>query len=198
MRRPDAGGLVMDSGALRYCEIPSPVGVLTLAGDENSLREISFSKGTHPKEIAATGLRSADSIETFREVIAQLEAYFEGRLSRFELPLAPEGTAFQNQCWSMLRTIPYGQTVSYGEIARRVGRPNAFRAVGAANGRNPIPIIIPCHRVVGADGSLTGFGGGLEIKRRLLELEQRHRAALEPGSAGDLWEMTAAESPSAR
>jgi methylated-DNA-[protein]-cysteine S-methyltransferase len=193
MPPPDAGDLVKNPEVMRYCELQSPVGILTLVGDEKGLREISFANATHGRETWAKELRAAEDIEPFREAISQLEAYFAGKLSHFDLPIAPEGTRFQLQCWSVLRAIPYGQTVSYGEIARRVGRPAAYRAVGAANGRNPIPIIIPCHRVVGADGSLTGFGGGLPIKRRLLELEFRHRAELEPDSPKDLWEMTAAE-----
>src|SRR6202040_461172 len=98
--------------------------------------------------------------------------------------------AFQKEVWSLLRTIPYGETVSYGEIARRLGKSTAYRAVGAANGRNPIPIVIPCHRVVGADGSLTGFGGGLSTKTQLLQLEARHRQALRGGSAGNGWKLT--------
>ena len=182
---------------IRYCELRTPVGILTLAGDEEGLREITFPKGTHARSPFSSE-QGSESVAALREAIAQLNAYFSGRLSRFDLPLAPVGTPFQQDCWSALRAIPYGQTTSYGEIARRVGRPAAYRAVGAANGRNPIPIIIPCHRVIGADGSLTGFGGGLSIKRHLLELEARHRAALEPKSPRDLWEMTAAESPSPR
>jgi methylated-DNA-[protein]-cysteine S-methyltransferase len=105
------------------------------------------------------------------EARRQLEAYFAGELREFDLPLAPEGSEFQLRVWEQLRAIPYGETISYGELARRVGDPAAARAVGLANGRNPLPVIVPCHRVIGADGSLTGFGGGLERKRRLLELE---------------------------
>jgi methylated-DNA-[protein]-cysteine S-methyltransferase len=105
------------------------------------------------------------------EARRQLEAYFAGELRDFDLPLAPEGSEFQLRVWEQLRAIPYGETISYGELARRVGDPAAARAVGLANGRNPLPVIVPCHRVIGADGSLTGFGGGLERKRRLLELE---------------------------
>ena len=153
---------------MQYCDVATRVGRLRLAGDEKGLRGISFQDGFHPVRLAE-GWRRTE--EPFREAIAQLDAYFAGRLQRFDLPLAPEGTPFQREVWSTLRAIPYGETVSYGELARQLGRPAASRAVGAANGRNPIPIVIPCHRVVGADGSLTGFGGGLAIKRRLLELE---------------------------
>jgi methylated-DNA-[protein]-cysteine S-methyltransferase len=132
------------------------------------LQSISFQNRFPPAEPAK---RALSKEAPFREVIAQLEAYFAGELRRFDLPLAPEGTPFQREVWSALTAIPYGETVSYGELARRLGRPAASRAVGAANGQNPIPIVIPCHRVIGADGSLTGFGGGLAIKRRLLDLE---------------------------
>jgi methylated-DNA-[protein]-cysteine S-methyltransferase len=153
---------------MRCCEISTPVGRLRLAGDEKGLRSISFQNRFHPAAKAdSTLLRE----KPFRETIAQLEAYFTGALRRFDLPLAPEGTPFQREVWSALTTIPYGETVSYGGLARRLGRPAASRAVGAANGQNPIPIVIPCHRVIGADGSLTGFGGGLAIKRQLLDLE---------------------------
>jgi methylated-DNA-[protein]-cysteine S-methyltransferase len=153
---------------MHYCEISTPLCRLVLVGDEQGLRRISFQDTFRPAR-PAEGWRRAQA--PFRDVILQLDAYFAGRLRRFDLPLAPEGTPFQREVWSALTTIPYGETVSYGELARRVGRPTACRAVGAANGRNPIPIIIPCHRVIGADGSLTGFGGGLPIKRRLLLLE---------------------------
>ena len=153
---------------LRYCELSTPVGRLLLAGDEEGLHRISFQDGFHPVR-PAEGWRRAE--EPFREVIAQLEAYFAGKLRRFGVALAPDGTPFQREVWSALTAIPYGETVTYSGLASRLGRPNASRAVGAANGSNPIPIIIPCHRVIGADGSLTGFGGGVAIKRRLLDLE---------------------------
>lgn len=107
-----------------------------------------------------------------KEAVRQLEGYFAGKLQEFSLPLEPEGTAFMKQVWAALCEIPYGRTASYGEIAGKVGRPKAARAVGLANNRNPIPIIIPCHRVIGADGSLTGYAGGLEMKRKLLDLEK--------------------------
>jgi methylated-DNA-[protein]-cysteine S-methyltransferase len=153
----------------RWFDFSTPVGRLRLAGDEEGLRSISFQNRFQPAELAEGWQRIR---EPFREAIVQLDAYFAGELRLFDLVLAPEGTPFQREVWSTLTTIPYGETLSYGELARRLGRSNASRAVGAANGRNPIPIIIPCHRVIGADGSLTGFGGGLEIKRRLLELER--------------------------
>lgn len=113
-----------------------------------------------------------------RETIRQLKAYFAGELEEFDLPLAPEGTAFQLKVWENLCDIPFGETISYGELARRIGNPNASRAVGLANGSNPIPIIIPCHRVIGSNGKLTGYGGGLPIKEKLLALERKQLTLL--------------------
>jgi methylated-DNA-[protein]-cysteine S-methyltransferase len=112
-------------------------------------------------------------------VVDQLNEYFAGKRRAFDLPLAPRGTDFQLACWNELQQIPFGGTISYSELARRIARPNAVRAVGAANGANPIPIIIPCHRVIGANGTLTGYGGGLHIKRALLAIEQPQRTLLE-------------------
>jgi methylated-DNA-[protein]-cysteine S-methyltransferase len=114
----------------------------------------------------------------FTEVVRQLRAYFNGELQAFDLPLRPEGTEFQLRVWRTLRAIPYGETISYGQLALRMGNPKAARAVGLANGRNPIPIIIPCHRVIGSDGNLTGFGGGLPVKKKLLVLESRQASWL--------------------
>ncbi|HTD52012.1 MAG TPA: methylated-DNA--[protein]-cysteine S-methyltransferase, partial [Thermoanaerobaculia bacterium] len=130
-----------------YCAVSTPIGRLLLAGDREGLRRISFQDGFHPVEPASDWRRIE---EPFAEVLAQLDDYFAGRLRRFELPLAPQGTPFQQEVWSALTAIPYGDTVSYRELARRVGRPLASRAVGAANGANPLPIVIPCHRVIGA------------------------------------------------
>jgi methylated-DNA-[protein]-cysteine S-methyltransferase len=169
----------------RFWELPSPVGPLLLSGDGEGLRGISFQGGPHASVPAARWTRAR---EPFEAAIAQLEEYFEGTRRRFDLILAPEGSPFQCEVWAMLRRISYGDTITYGELARRLGRSNAARAVGAANGRNPIPIVIPCHRVVGADGSLTGFGGGLDIKRRLLAHETRYRVPA-PGAARDLFEL---------
>jgi len=151
-----------------YCHVSTPVGELLLAGDGTSLRLVAFPKGPRPQKPEAGWERSETP---FRDALSQLKGYFAGTLRRFDLPLAPEGTAFQKLVWQALLTIPYGETLSYGGLAQRIGKPTASRAVGAANGRNPIPIIIPCHRVIGAAGSLTGFGGGLSTKRKLLELE---------------------------
>lgn len=163
----------------QWWSVPSPVGGLRLLGEEGRLRGILFERGRRP---APPPPESAPDAAPFREAIRQLAAYFAGELETFDLPLAPEGTAFQLDVWRLLQGIPYGETTSYGELARRLGRPDAARAVGAANGSNPIPIVIPCHRVVGADGSLTGFGGGIENKRWLL----RHEASRRP-AAGALF-----------
>jgi methylated-DNA-[protein]-cysteine S-methyltransferase len=151
-----------------YHIMPSPIGDLLLAGDDDALRRVHFQSGQRPIQ---PDPHWAPAARPFREVVQQLKAYFEGKLHRFDLPLAPEGTAFQLKVWQTLRTIPYGKTWSYGELARRIRNPLASRAVGAANGQNPIPVIVPCHRVIGANGSLTGFGGGLPIKQKLLALE---------------------------
>jgi len=150
-------------------EIDSPVGSLLLAGDGRTLSRIHFQSGRRRALRREPGW--VNDPGPFAAVIAQLEAYFAGQLHQFDLPLAPQGTAFQLAVWGHLRQIPYGETISYGELARRIGNPRASRAVGLANGANPLPIIVPCHRVIGADGSLTGFGGGLPIKQQLLALE---------------------------
>ncbi len=141
-----------------------------LAGDDSGLREINFVHGRHP---ASPDPLWKQDRGAFGDVIAQLEAYFAGKLEEFDVPLAPEGTPFQQKVWKHLCDIPFGETISYGELARRIGNPNASRAVGLANGTNPIPIIIPCHRVIGSNGKLTGYGGGLPIKEKLLALEKR-------------------------
>lgn len=140
--------------------IKTPIGPLTLEADENAVTAIRFSAG---------GAQDASPLLDAAE--AQLREYFAGARRTFDLPLAPHGTAFQQRVWAALRTIPYGETRTYGELAAAIDSPNASRAVGMANHRNPIPIIIPCHRVIGANGTLTGYAGGLEIKRRLLALE---------------------------
>ena len=149
-------------------EIDTPIGVLLLAGDGERLTRVHFQSGPQPLQPPPAWAASA---APFAVAIEQLSAYFAGTRRCFDLPLAPEGTPFQQRVWQALRAIPYGATVSYGEVARRIGNPHASRAVGLANGQNPLPIIVPCHRVIGADGTLTGFGGGLPIKRALLALE---------------------------
>ncbi|MGH8372222.1 MAG: methylated-DNA--[protein]-cysteine S-methyltransferase [Gammaproteobacteria bacterium] len=151
-----------------YHIMPSPIGDLLLAGDNEALHFVYFQGGVRPTKPDQDWERSD---KPFLETVRQLKAYFNGKLQRFDLPLAPEGTEFQMRVWQTLRSIPYGETWSYGELARRIRKPTASRAVGAANGQNPIPVIIPCHRVIGANGSLTGFGGGLPIKQKLLALE---------------------------
>ena len=142
----------------------SPVGPLLLTTDGTGLTGLHFA----PHEVDASWKR--DDV-AFADVIRQLDEYFAGARTHFDIPLHPTGTPFQLKVWEQLREIPYGETISYGALARRVSSPNASRAVGLANGRNPIAIIIPCHRVIGADGSLTGYGGGLDRKRFLLGLE---------------------------
>ena len=156
---------------MRYGYLDTPIGRLLIVGDDDAVRRIEFPRNGNP------GRPEADWQESVRgavgETIRQLREYFAGRRSEFDLPLAPEGTEFQRTVWNRLREIPYGETISYGELAKRVGNPKASRAVGAANGQNPIPIVIPCHRVIGSNGKLTGFGGGLPVKEALLALEAK-------------------------
>lgn len=149
-------------------QIESPVGALLLAGSAGALERVYFQSGRHPRRPEPDWRRDA---APFAHAVRELEEYFAGERRTFSVPLAPRGTPFQLSVWQRLRTIPYGETLSYGELARRLGCPAGARAVGLANGANPLPIIVPCHRVIGADGSLTGFGGGLPIKRALLALE---------------------------
>lgn len=145
------------------------IGTLTLVGDDSGLRHIIFEKENEPILIQEHWRKKSSY---FNPVKKQLRAYFNGDLKQFDLPLAPVGTPFQLKVWQALRNIAYGELVSYKAIAEAVGNPKAVRAVGGANGKNPISIIVPCHRVIGSDGSLTGFGGGLETKQRLIDLEQ--------------------------
>lgn len=150
--------------------MPSPLGQLTLLGDGVSLTGVFMPSPKGGPTIDPSWVADA---APFRGVAAQLEAYFAGDRTTFDIPLSPRGTAFQLRVWSALREIPYGQTRSYRDIAVAIGAPRAMRAVGMANGRNPLSIVVPCHRVVGADGSLTGYGGGLRNKQLLLDLEQQ-------------------------
>ncbi|MFC5569872.1 methylated-DNA--[protein]-cysteine S-methyltransferase [Lysobacter yangpyeongensis] len=152
-----------------YRRIDSPVGPLLIAGDDTGLRAIEFHAPRHPVARGADWREGDHAV--LRDAQGQLAEYFTGRRRRFDLPLAPQGTEFQRQVWWELANIPFGGTISYAELAQRLGKPSATRAVGAANGRNPLPIVLPCHRVIGADGSLTGFGGGLPTKQYLLQLE---------------------------
>lgn len=149
--------------------VDSPIGPLLLAGRDGVLTNLAMDGAAHPPKGAEAWERDDSS---FAGVVEQLDAYFAGRLTSFDVALAPEGTEFQHKVWARLRAIPYGEVRSYGQIAAEIGQPGASRAVGLANGRNPIAVIVPCHRVIGADGSLTGFGGGLGRKQALLELER--------------------------
>lgn len=148
---------------------PSPVGKLLLIDDGQGLCGLQFQDGAHPLEIDKSWKKQRSA---FSLVIQQLEEYFKGRLQTFSIPLSLHGTAFQLSVWKALQSIPYGVTASYGTIAKKIRNPKASRAVGAANGNNPVSIIVPCHRVIGATGKLVGYGGGLPIKTALLELEQ--------------------------
>ena len=173
----------MTSSKTYFCWHASPVGKLLLAGDDEALTHISF-----PRRQLANGKSTGGKFSplpewhedksAFLHTSKQLDQYFSRELTDFDLSLKPQGTGFQQQVWQALRNIPYGETVSYRSIAERIDRPKAVRAVGNANGRNPIPIIIPCHRVIGKDGSLTGFGGGLPIKSFLLDLENHNQLTL--------------------
>lgn len=159
---------------LQFRAIDSPVGVLTLAGTNGRLRHLRMVDQTY--EPSRDGWESDD--RAFPDAVEQLAAYFAGELTEFDLKLDMIGTPFQRRVWEALLTIPYGETRSYGEIARQIGSPGAFRAVGLANGHNPVGIIVPCHRVIGSNGSLTGYGGGLDRKRALLALEQSRVSAV--------------------
>lgn len=151
-----------------YRVIDSPIGLLTLAGTDRALTNLRMVEQTYEPD-RADWVRDESA---FPAAVEQLDAYFAGELQEFDLDLEMSGTAFQRRVWNALRAIPYGETRSYGEIAQQIGSPTAFRAVGLANGHNPIAVIVPCHRVIGANGSLTGFGGGLERKSKLLDLEK--------------------------
>src|SRR2546423_6468120 len=147
-------------------QFSSTVGPLTLEGDERVLTRVGFGDATVPQGDAAAVSAAA----------IQLEQYFAGERTEFDLDVELDGTPFERRVWDEVRAIPYGQTATYAEIARRIGRPSACRAVGRANGRNPVALIVPCHRMIGSDGSLTGYAGGIEMKRALLELEHARAA----------------------
>lgn len=153
-----------------YTYYDSPVQPLLLTSDGTALTGLYMVEHRHGPEVGADWAERPDA-EPFEETKRQIAAYFAGQLTEFNLPLAPQGTEFQRRVWQELQHIPYGATLSYGELARRLGSPNASRAVGLANGRNPISIIVPCHRVIGANGKLVGYGGGLSRKESLLSLE---------------------------
>ena len=145
--------------------LETPIGLITLVEEGDAVTQLHFGA-------FFSGIGEQRETPLLQEAARQLTAYFQGQLRNFSLPLQPKGTTFQRSVWEQLQRIPYGQTCSYGDIARACGNPKASRAVGMANNRNPISIIIPCHRVIGADGKLVGYGGGLDIKIRLLELEK--------------------------
>ncbi|TAH40062.1 MAG: methylated-DNA--[protein]-cysteine S-methyltransferase [Gammaproteobacteria bacterium] len=161
----------METRTMFYDTCKSPLGPLLLVGDGNALHHVGLPESRHPLKPQAHWKHAP---QVFSEARRQFDAYFSGTASAFDLALAPQGTEFQCRVWMALREIPYASTISYAELARRTGNAKASRAVGLANGANPLPIIVPCHRVIGANGSLTGFGGGLAAKKFLLDLEQRH------------------------
>ena len=151
-----------------YRTVASPIGTLTVAGEGCTLTHLLMSEQSHEPDRSGWEPAGPDA---FADLVAQLEAYFAGELTAFDVDLELTGTDFQRRVWAALQTIPYGETRSYGQIAEQIGSPAASRAVGLANGRNPISIIVPCHRVIGSTGRLTGYGGGIERQRALLELE---------------------------
>jgi methylated-DNA-[protein]-cysteine S-methyltransferase len=155
-----------------HVTVASPVGPLTIVAEGGKIAGLYMDAQRHAPGPESFGLAADPAEEPFAAAAAQLQAYFDGKLTQFDLPLSPAGTEFQRRVWAGLRAIPYGETITYGELAIRLGRPAASRAVGLANGKNPIAIVVPCHRVIGADGSLTGYGGGLDRKRFLLALER--------------------------
>lgn len=159
-----------------YRSVESPVGTLILAGAAGRLQHLRMVDQTHEPD-RADWVRDHSA---FDDAVDQLEEYFRGERQEFDLQLDLVGTAFQRRVWEALQTIPYGETRSYGEIARQIGSPAAFRAVGLANGRNPIGIIVPCHRVIGSNGSLTGYGGGIDRKKALLGLEKSNSSTIAP------------------
>ncbi len=151
-----------------YCYLTTPIGDLLLAGEDDALNLVAFPEGSMRRDPDPDWIYNEKQFANARQ---QLTEYFDGERKEFDLPLSLAGTEFQLRVLDELRRIPYGETTSYGDIAARIGKPKAMRAVGAANGRNPIPIIVPCHRVIGSSGDLTGFGGGLDAKQALLQLE---------------------------
>lgn len=155
-----------------HTTMDTQIGRLTLVADQGSLTAVYMGDHRHQPEADAFGPRDDDAVP-LPEARRQLTEYFAGERTEFDLPLTPAGTEFQQRVWTVLRTIPYGRTWSYGELAAAVGNPKASRAVGSANGRNPISIIVPCHRVIGSTGAITGYGGGIERKQALLDLEAR-------------------------
>lgn len=160
---------------MKHALLDSPVGVLTVVDRDGGLAGLYMTDQRHLPDLGPFGDRDDAALPALRE---QLDAYWAGALTCFDVPLATAGTPFQQQVWAALREVPYGRTCSYADLALAIGRPTAVRAVGAANGRNPVGIVVPCHRVVGAAGALTGYAGGLDRKRFLLEHELRHAGLL--------------------
>ncbi len=167
----------MTSTTLHRTTMPSPIGELTIVADDAAIVSIRFDTERDRRQPDVLAAADLPDHPVLRVAVAQLTEYFHGERTEFDLPLAPTGTPFQLDAWTALRTVPYGTTVSYGEQAAVMGDRRKARAVGAANGRNPIPIVVPCHRVVGSNGHLTGFAGGIEAKAWLLDHELRVRAA---------------------
>jgi methylated-DNA-[protein]-cysteine S-methyltransferase len=157
---------------MNYAFLDSPVGPLLIAGDAHALHHIWFAKGGQPAKPRHGWKESEEGV--VGQAMQQLRQYFAGNRVRFDLPLSPAGTAFQKSVWLQLREIPYGRTISYGELAKRIGNAKASRAVGSANGKNPLPIVVPCHRVIQGTGKIGGFSGGLDIKEKLLKMEARN------------------------
>src|ERR1700761_3555690 len=169
------------AGVLVHAVVDSPIGPLTLVADDGKLSGLYMEVRGHEPDPAGLGhLGTVEDDAVLSAAASQLGAYFAGELTSFELPLSMTGTGFQRTVWAALCDIPYGETISYGELARRIGNPKASRAVGAANGSNPIPIVVPCHRVIGSNGTLTGFGGGLKTKEILLGIENKQLALAIP------------------
>ena len=150
----------------------APFGVLTVVGSDLGIRYVMFNNDAHPKPLERLHISDTEIHDSVNDAITQLQEYCDGSRRDFDLPLDLQGTEFQVAAWRALADIPYGHTASYGQQAASIGRPKAVRAIGGANGRNPVAIVLPCHRIVGADGSLTGFGGGIEVKKWLLDHEQ--------------------------
>jgi len=182
MTRADGNMTIMSDAKRYYTYLDSPVGRLMLTGQQNYLMTIEFPEDDQVQTPRHTWLRDDNLLS---KTVSQLNEYFSGSRKNFSIAIHPQGTDFQRKVWDILQGIPFGETISYGEVASRLGQPTASRAVGAANNANPLPIIVPCHRVIGADGSMVGFGGGIGIKVKLLELEYRFNSASRP--QGDLF-----------
>jgi methylated-DNA-[protein]-cysteine S-methyltransferase len=169
--RPPTTSSITSPTRSTHVVVDSPIGPLTVVAADGRLTGLYMDAQRYRPGDEVAGQPGNPKAEPFSSAADQLAAYFAGQLTEFDLPLAPAGTQFQQAVWAALRQIPYGETWSYGQLASKIGNPAAVRAVGLANGRNPIAVVVPCHRVIGADGSLTGYGGGLDRKRFLLDLE---------------------------